>query len=597
MTDQLFLQLIQDDEVVVEVELPQAGSGGFVLEIKKKKIAAFNRVEDELVTVSNLSSDEFILHNGQLLTEPQVVSDGDTIGVLSKEFTVALFILEEDSEQDGGEPEVEAPAPELKSQPEIITGKKQTEPKESKPLPKAAIDELPTEQQSAESDPEVSSVDIGADLVPERRSKAPWLLTVLLLTAAAGAWLQQEQIADFIDSLSNQVTGVSATLGDGPTAQGDKTAATSSPKGEVPAFQTTIPEPLPDYSEQPESSAPTGEQTTPEEVTELTAMPPSLENVVLEQIWRHDLGSAAGCLSAHGDLLAVGTADGSIQLLSASKQETIKTLKHHVGSISQLALSNDGSLLLAGSYDSSVSLWRIPGDTPHLVLDAHPAPVRSIDLSADNSHALTADVEGMIIYWDLATGEDIRLLLGHAGIVNDVQFSADAQTAVSAGIDGKLILWDLQSGERLLELDDFGVSVNAVDFSPDGKHIVVIIDNFTKQPDQLQATGKQSLLLVEIKSGNVIDHFETTTAWLLDVNYSVDGSLVVAAAGGDPGLNDANLKPGIMVWNARDGKQVASALEQTKIVNGARFIGNHMIGATSLNHTIRIWKPVSRTGE
>ena len=63
--------------------------------------------------------------------------------------------------------------------------------------------------------------------------------------------------------------------------------------------------------------------------------------------------------SPDGKLLAVGMADGEIQLRDAASLQLIHIIRAHSGLVTGVDFSSDGSLLVSSSYDGSVTLWDV----------------------------------------------------------------------------------------------------------------------------------------------------------------------------------------------------------------------------------------------
>jgi WD40 repeat protein len=71
-------------------------------------------------------------------------------------------------------------------------------------------------------------------------------------------------------------------------------------------------------------------------------------------------------ISPDGSLLAVGLANGQIQLRSLADGTLLRSLQAHVGPLSDLAISSDGRYLASSGQDGTVPLWGIPSVTPGL---------------------------------------------------------------------------------------------------------------------------------------------------------------------------------------------------------------------------------------
>ena len=68
-------------------------------------------------------------------------------------------------------------------------------------------------------------------------------------------------------------------------------------------------------------------------------------------------GPAGVALSADGQMLASGSADGAIRLWETSTGRPLATLQGRTGGVWGVALSADGHLLASGSFDGTVKLW------------------------------------------------------------------------------------------------------------------------------------------------------------------------------------------------------------------------------------------------
>ena len=71
-----------------------------------------------------------------------------------------------------------------------------------------------------------------------------------------------------------------------------------------------------------------------------------------------DVGVRSISFSPDGNLLAVGTNDGRIQLWEVSSGTLIRSLKGHYGAVEDVTFSPSGELLASGS-GLDVRLWRV----------------------------------------------------------------------------------------------------------------------------------------------------------------------------------------------------------------------------------------------
>jgi WD40 repeat protein len=69
-------------------------------------------------------------------------------------------------------------------------------------------------------------------------------------------------------------------------------------------------------------------------------------------------------ISPDGSLLAVGLANGQVQLRSLVDGTLLRTLQAHNGPLADLAISPDGRYLATSGQDGTVRLWGVPNESP-----------------------------------------------------------------------------------------------------------------------------------------------------------------------------------------------------------------------------------------
>ena len=67
--------------------------------------------------------------------------------------------------------------------------------------------------------------------------------------------------------------------------------------------------------------------------------------------------------SPQKDVFAIGYADGSIRLWSASSASVIATFNGHKKAVTALAFDETGTRLASGSQDTDLILWDVVGET------------------------------------------------------------------------------------------------------------------------------------------------------------------------------------------------------------------------------------------
>ena len=179
-------------------------------------------------------------------------------------------------------------------------------------------------------------------------------------------------------------------------------------------------------------------------------------------------------ISPVGSLLAVATADKTIQLLSASNGATVRKLIGAAGPVTGLQFSANGKLLYAGSLDKSWRAWTVANGLQHQSV-ATPAAINAVVLSKDGTQLFAAGADGIIRAWSLASAKlpaaaaPIREWKGHTKGVTSLAVVLPAGTQlVSGSEDGTVRVWDIGSGKQAARVDHGG-PVTAVAVRPDGQ--------------------------------------------------------------------------------------------------------------------------------
>lgn len=208
--------------------------------------------------------------------------------------------------------------------------------------------------------------------------------------------------------------------------------------------------------------------------------------------WPH--GAFAANVSRDGRLLALGSDDGTVQLLDL-RSGRLRTLPERRGEVLRMAFTPDGGTLVTSSSDGELTLW------------------------------------------DVAEGRVRERLPAHGAAVWGLQVAADGRTLYSASIDARALVWDLTGDRRLDRPFDPGPEFSTFDgdrtprglaVSPDGRRLAVT-----------QADGTVELL--DTRALTPARRFRALRGWAAAVAFSPDGRLI--AATGKDGR--------VTLWDAR----------------------------------------------
>ena len=283
---------------------------------------------------------------------------------------------------------------------------------------------------------------------------------------------------------------------------------------------------------------PAGQIDTPSEVLSLTlvaggAQVASGGNDNLIRLWDLPAGAspalaqnAGTTLAASPDRkqLAVGMADGKINLIEAATGKAIKTLSGHSGAITALSFAQ-ANVLASAAADKTVRVWDVakgeatsvlrggPADVAAVALNPKTAEVSSGDaknlvsvykldvaapraLEGDNgaaavvtvlspdgkkiATAATAEGKPAILVSDFASGKVTQTLVGHEAPITALAFSADNNRLVSGSADKTARVWNLADGKELAKYAGHAQPVTAVAISPNGQQAASASENSAK---------------------------------------------------------------------------------------------------------------------
>ena len=145
--------------------------------------------------------------------------------------------------------------------------------------------------------------------------------------------------------------------------------------------------------------------------------------------------------SPDGEILAGGSARGTVRLWNAMTGSIRTTLRGHTDSVTSIAFSPDGGLLATASADGTVRLWNPGTGDLHATLSGHTGSVLSVAFSPATSLLASASIDGTVRLWAPNTGEQ-EATLDHESPVLDIAFSPEGDVLASANINGSVRLWD-----------------------------------------------------------------------------------------------------------------------------------------------------------
>ena len=284
-----------------------------------------------------------------------------------------------------------------------------------------------------------------------------------------------------------------------------------------------------------------------------------------ERIWGIPVGVGASMgLSADGSMIAVGYADGLIQLRNARTGAVIRGLvglrpgttmglffdqadsvlmssdsdgsERHVAVwstatgreirprikfaegqwVTPPAIGHGAPILVTGEPNGHGRIWDVTGARAPIELMGHTEQIFSVAISPDDTTVATAGGDGTVRVWDASTGMPIAVLTGYAQRVIYVAFDRDGAHLVSAGEDGEVRLWNIIRPHRSVVPGEPGPGAAALSLNADGS---------------VAATGGDDIRLWNTDGELMRNLFTSRTEWAIwaDV-FSPDGSVLAASA-------------------------------------------------------------------
>jgi WD40 repeat protein len=306
-----------------------------------------------------------------------------------------------------------------------------------------------------------------------------------------------------------------------------------------------------------------------------------------------------------GKKAANSTDIGDVRLWDVASGRMVTTVPVNSEAVAAVAFSPDGSTLAIYTATGDVMLWDVAANRVKGNLhgaDAQPGALVFVD-----DDTLLGCKGGAPHLWDLNTGEPRPLLArnpeeGWNAITSLARSPAGNTVAVGNGNLGVVHLLDWRSGQvrSLGKMDnsspDRGGSTvtylgnSSLAFAPDGRSIAQVSRTRIVGPDriklgQLGQLGRDSIQLIDVRSGHVRLTIEGQGAEVWSVAFSPDGKTL--ASGSENGT--------IKLWDPATGDQRLTLRGHTQRISTVVFSPDGTtLASASWDGTVRLWRAATK---
>ena len=163
-------------------------------------------------------------------------------------------------------------------------------------------------------------------------------------------------------------------------------------------------------------------------------------------------------MTSDGSRLAIGYADGRVDLryLPGGNRQTVWQAHHFPASA--LAFSPNGKLLASSGWDRTAKIWDANSAQLQRMIEGSLLPIVSLAFSPDGSRLAAGTGEGVVKLYEVQTAQEVATFKGHGQAVYGVAFVPDGTKLISASFDA-LCVW---RAPELRELKDVEARLEAM---------------------------------------------------------------------------------------------------------------------------------------
>jgi WD40 repeat protein len=238
--------------------------------------------------------------------------------------------------------------------------------------------------------------------------------------------------------------------------------------------------------------------------------------------------------------LACGGNNSVIKMIPLKSNSVGYDLKGHTGSIKSLLFSYDGKYLYSASLDGKVLKWDLAARTSRNVT-TDLLEITSLVISSNGNYLAGVSSDGKALIWNPERTADPFRIPDNGKIIKTVRFKPDENILAVGYTDGYIQLWDISSRKSVSDLiKAHTAEVNDIRFN-------------NKYSQMATASNDGSLKIWN--TGDLTTPpitFLDNDGFVLAIEFSPDGELIISGTYGDKGPNNLVGRPTYADQMAKD---------------------------------------------
>lgn len=250
--------------------------------------------------------------------------------------------------------------------------------------------------------------------------------------------------------------------------------------------------------------------------------------------------------------------------------------------IEVLAISPDESWLACGGNNSVIKMIPLKSNSVGYDLKGHTGSIKSLLFSYDGKYLYSASLDGKVLKWDLAARTSKNVTTDLLQITSLV-ISSNGNYLAGVSSDGKALIWNPEKATDAFKIPDNGKIIKTVRFKPDENILAVgytdgyiqlwdistrsaksdLIKAHTAEVNDIRFNNKYSQMATASNDGSlkIWNTGDLTTppisfldndGFVLAIEFSPDGQLIISGTYGDKGPNNLVGRPTHVDLMAKD---------------------------------------------